>query len=122
MYETLALLAVFVLVYSAVAGAVERSWISGPIIFTLFGLMIGPLGFDLLSLQTDREMIKALAAIDEHSWNPPHAYPAEPVKAEDRVGYSPEIWAGRLNVDDVIKPIYEEAGKALGRTFEYPEN
>ena len=39
MYETLALLAVFVLVYSAVAGAVERSWISGPIIFTLFGLM-----------------------------------------------------------------------------------
>jgi NhaP-type Na+/H+ or K+/H+ antiporter len=63
MYETLALLAVFVLVYSAVAGAVERSWISGPIIFTLFGLMIGPVGFDLLSLQTDREMIKALAEV-----------------------------------------------------------
>jgi NhaP-type Na+/H+ or K+/H+ antiporter len=63
MYETLALLAVFVLIYSAVAGAVERSWISGPIIFTLFGLMIGPVGFDLLSLQTDREMIKALAEV-----------------------------------------------------------
>jgi NhaP-type Na+/H+ or K+/H+ antiporter len=63
MYETLALLAVFVLVYSSVAGAVERSWISGPIIFTLFGLMIGPVGFDLLSLQTDREMIKALAEL-----------------------------------------------------------
>ena len=63
MYETLALLAVFVLVYSAVAGAVERSWISGPIIFTLFGLMIGPVGLDLLSLQTDREMIKALAEV-----------------------------------------------------------
>jgi len=40
MYEALALLAVFVLVYSSVAGAVERSWISGPIIFTLFGLTI----------------------------------------------------------------------------------
>ena len=63
-----------------------------------------------------------MAAIDEHSWNPPHAYAAEPVKAEDRVGYSPEIWAGRLDVDDVIKPIYEEAGEALGRKFEYPEN
>jgi NhaP-type Na+/H+ or K+/H+ antiporter len=63
MYETLALLAVFVLVYSAVAGAVERSWISGPIIFTLFGLMIGPVGLDLLSLETDREMIKALAEV-----------------------------------------------------------
>ena len=63
-----------------------------------------------------------MAAIDEHTWNPPHAYPAEPVKAEDRVGYSPEIWAGRLDVDDVIRPIYEEASEALGRKFEYPEN
>jgi ribonuclease Z len=63
-----------------------------------------------------------MAAIDEHTWNPPHAYPAEPVKTEDRVGYSPEIWAGRLDVDDVIKPIYEEASEALGRKFEYPEN
>jgi len=63
MYETLALLAVFVLVYSSVAGAVERSWISGPIIFTLFGLIIGPVGLDLLSLETDREMIKGLAEV-----------------------------------------------------------
>jgi ribonuclease Z len=63
-----------------------------------------------------------LAMVDEHSWNPPHAYPAEPVSAEDRVGYSPEIWAGRLDVDDVIRPIYKEAGEALGREFEYPED
>jgi len=62
-YETLALLALFVLVYSTIAGAVERSWISGPIIFTLFGLIIGPFGLDLLSLDADREMIKALAEI-----------------------------------------------------------
>jgi ribonuclease Z len=61
-----------------------------------------------------------MAIIDEHTWNPPHAYPAEPVKAEDLVGYSPEIEAGRLDVDDVIKPIYEEASEALGRKFEYP--
>jgi NhaP-type Na+/H+ or K+/H+ antiporter len=63
MYETLALLAAFVLVYSAVAGAVERTWISGPIIFTAFGLLIGPVGFDLLSLETDRETIRALAEL-----------------------------------------------------------
>jgi len=62
-----------------------------------------------------------MAIIDEHTWNPPHAYPAEPVKAEDRVGYSPEIEAGRLDVDDVIRPIYEEASEALGREFEYPK-
>jgi sodium/hydrogen antiporter len=62
-YETLALLAVFVLLYSAIAGAVERIWISGPIIFTLFGVLIGPVGLDLLSLEADREMIKALAEV-----------------------------------------------------------
>jgi len=63
MYETLALFAVFVLFYSAVAGAVERSWLSGPIVFTLYGLLIGPVGFDLLSMAADRELIKALAEI-----------------------------------------------------------
>lgn len=63
MYETLALLAVFVLLYSTIAGAVERTWISGPIIFTLFGFAVGPVGLDLLSLEADREMIKALAEV-----------------------------------------------------------
>lgn len=63
MYETLAILGVFVLVYSAVAGAVERTWISGPIVFTLFGLLIGPFGLDLLSLEADPELIKTLAEI-----------------------------------------------------------
>ena len=61
MYETLALFGIFVLVYSTVAGVVERSWVSGPIVFTLFGLLIGPFALDLLSLETDRELIKALA-------------------------------------------------------------
>ena len=63
MYETLALLAGFVLLYSAVAGAIERTWISGPIIFTAFGLLIGPVGFNLLSLETDRESIRSLAEL-----------------------------------------------------------
>lgn len=39
-----------------------------------------------------------------------------------RVGYSPEIEAGRWNVDDVIRPIYQEAEKAVGRKFPYPKN
>ena len=63
-----------------------------------------------------------MTALDHESWNPPTAYPPQPVRAEDRVGYSPEIAAGRWDVDDVIRPIYEEAGKALGREFPYPEN
>ena len=63
-----------------------------------------------------------MAAIDHESWNPPAAYPPEPVSADDRIGYSAEIEAGRWDVDDVVRPIYEEASEALGREFPYPEN
>ncbi|MDH3797938.1 MAG: cation:proton antiporter, partial [Desulfobacterales bacterium] len=63
MYQTIAILALFVLVYSSVAGRVERSWLSGPIVFTVFGLIIGPVGLDLLSFKTDRETIRTLAEL-----------------------------------------------------------
>lgn len=63
MYENLALLAAFVLVYSSIAGAVDRTWVSGPIIFTGFGLLIGPVGLDLLTLEVDLEFIRGLAEI-----------------------------------------------------------
>ncbi len=62
-YETLALLAGFVLIYSIVAGGVERTWISGPIVFTLFGLLVGPVGLDLLSFETNKEMLKTFAEL-----------------------------------------------------------
>jgi len=61
MYENLAILAIFILVYSSVAGVVERSWISGPIVFTCFGLLIGAEGFDLLSWDTNHETVSDLA-------------------------------------------------------------
>jgi ribonuclease Z len=61
-----------------------------------------------------------MAVIDEHTWNPPLAYPAEPVKAEDRVGYSPEIEGGKLDMSEVLRPIYQEASDATGKKFEYP--
>ena len=41
MFESLALLAAFVVLYSTIAGGVERTWISGPMVFTAFGLLIG---------------------------------------------------------------------------------
>ena len=63
MYETLALIALFVLVYSSVAGAVERTWISGSIVCTCFGLLVGPIGLDLLSWETDAEIIRSLAEV-----------------------------------------------------------
>ena len=83
----------------------------------------GPLSLarDYMVWNVTKDEIKVrMAAIDHETWNPPAAYPPEPVKAEDRVGYSPEIEGGRLDVSDVIKPIYDEASEALGRKFEYP--
>ena len=63
MYEDIALLAIFILVYSSVAGRVERSWISGPMIFTCFGLLISPSGFGLLTWSVDGETLSVLAEI-----------------------------------------------------------
>ena len=61
-----------------------------------------------------------MAAMEHETWNPPVAYPAIAVSADDRVGYSPFIEAGRWDVDDVLRPIYEDASEALGREFPYP--
>jgi NhaP-type Na+/H+ or K+/H+ antiporter len=62
-YEDLAILALFILGYSLVAGRVERTWVSGPIVFTIFGLLIGPVGLDLLSFKADGETIRTLAEL-----------------------------------------------------------
>ena len=63
MYLDLVIFAVFILIYSSVAGAVEKTWISGAIIFTAFGLLIGPVGLDMISFKADREAIRTLAEL-----------------------------------------------------------
>ena len=63
MYLDLVIFAVFILIYSAIAGAIERTWISGAIIFTAFGLLIGPVGLNLISFKADREAIRTLAEL-----------------------------------------------------------
>jgi sodium/hydrogen antiporter len=45
MYQNAAMLAGFLLIYSALAGRVERSLISGPIVFTGVGFILGPDGW-----------------------------------------------------------------------------
>jgi NhaP-type Na+/H+ or K+/H+ antiporter len=62
-YLELAILAVFVLLYSAVAGKIERTVISGPMVFTVVGLMIGPLGFGWLNPGRDSDGLRMLADI-----------------------------------------------------------
>ena len=61
MYENGAILALFVLGYSAIAGRIERSWISGPIVFTAAGIILGPNVLRLLRLDLDSEDLRVLA-------------------------------------------------------------
>ena len=63
MYENLAILAAFVFVYSTVAGGVERTPFSGPIVFSLFGLILGPIGFGILTLEVNHDGLKILAEL-----------------------------------------------------------
>ena len=61
MYQTIAILAGFLLIYSAVAGLVERSSVSGPIAFTTVGLILGPRVLDILHLDLKASGLRALA-------------------------------------------------------------
>jgi hypothetical protein len=63
MYETLAILAAFVFFYSTVGGGLEHTPINGALVFTAFGLVFGPLGLDLLGLDTDAEGLRTLAEL-----------------------------------------------------------
>ncbi len=73
-----------------------------------------------------------LAEVDHHTWAPPAAAPAEPPKPEDKtamarklgvdtIDFSEFTKSGFWNVDDVLRPIYEEASEVLGQEFPYPE-
>ena len=70
---------------------------------------------------TKDKITERVAMVNEHTWGAPMAGPLVSPDPKDRVGYLPEIEAGRLDLDDVIKPIFEEVSKALGREFPYPK-
>ena len=63
MYEVLAILAAFVFLYSIVAGGMERTPVNGALVFTVFGLVFGPLGLDLLKLEVGAEGLRTLAEL-----------------------------------------------------------
>jgi NhaP-type Na+/H+ or K+/H+ antiporter len=63
MYEILAVLAAFGLVYSIFAGRIERTWLSGPIVFTAFGVLLGPVGVNLLATERNPELLKSMAEL-----------------------------------------------------------
>jgi ribonuclease Z len=74
-----------------------------------------------------------LAHVDHHTWAPPPAAPPQPPSPDDasefakRVGLKPSniglsdfTRAGFWDVDDVLRPIYEETSNEMGREFPYP--
>jgi len=75
-----------------------------------------------------------MAETDEHTWAPPTTRPAQAPTKDDRgkfakkkglpaeaIGFSDFIENGKWDVDDVLQPIYDEAGQALGKKFAYPD-
>ena len=108
---------------------------TGPVLERIRSTYDGPLSLaeDLMVWNVTKDDIRVrMALVEEHVWNPPLADPADPpdasglaVFADERTGgvlpgYTDFIAGGRWDVDDVIRPIYEEASEALGRDFPYP--
>lgn len=82
---------------------------------------------------TKDDITVRMAATEERTWSPPLAAPAEAPSQDDRAefaertGISLEAMQfsdftkqGYDDVDDVLRPIYEEASEALGQEFKYP--
>jgi ribonuclease Z len=100
----------------------------------------GPLSLaeDFMVWNVTKDGIKVrMAVVEEHTWAPPLAGTAEPPGGDkdrkkfsessgvpvDAMRYSDFIKKGRWDgVDEVLRGVYKEASKALGREFKYPEN
>jgi ribonuclease Z len=95
----------------------------------------GPLSLaeDFMVWNVTKDDIRVrLAVTDENTWAPPLASPAEPPDFADRapmeeklgvsLDFSEFIENGKWDVDDVLRPIYEEASELMGKEFPYPEN
>jgi len=63
MYHNLALIGAFVFFYSILSGGLERTPINGAVVFTAFGLLLGPIGVGWLTLEADFEALSTLAEL-----------------------------------------------------------
>ena len=61
MYSNVAVMVLFAFVYSVIAGRVERSAVTGPIIFIVFGLIAGPYGFGFLNMDVQAVELRVIA-------------------------------------------------------------
>lgn len=63
MYQNAAILAAVILLYAAISARVERSWLSGPILFAAAGILLGPLGFNVLHISIEAADLKVMAEV-----------------------------------------------------------
>lgn len=61
MYQNLAILAVFAFLFSVVAGRVERSFVTGPMVYIFFGLIAGSSGLGLLDMDVAAVELRVIA-------------------------------------------------------------
>jgi NhaP-type Na+/H+ or K+/H+ antiporter len=61
MYGNLMVLAMFAFIFSAIAGRVENSKVSGPIVFIVFGVLAGPVGLGLIDLDVAAVELRVVA-------------------------------------------------------------
>jgi len=62
-YQTLAVMAAFLFVYSAVAAKLERTPVSGALVYVAFGVACGPVGLDIVDIPLDGERIRQIAEL-----------------------------------------------------------
>lgn len=94
----------------------------------------GPLSLaeDFMVWNVTKDDIRVrMAVTEEATWAPPLGAPAEAPKPEDKTAMAEKLGvetidfsdftnSGRWNVDDVLRPIYQEASDKMGREFPYP--
>lgn len=80
---------------------------------------------------TKDEIRTRMAVVDDRTWAPPLAAPAQKPNPKDKedfakkvgvetLDYSKFIAEGVWDVDDVLRPIYQDASKKMGKEFKYP--
>ena len=63
MYIPLAVLAAFIFVYNIFAERIEKTVVNGPLLYLIFGILIGPVFLDAVNLSTDKETYKSMAEL-----------------------------------------------------------
>jgi ribonuclease Z len=77
----------------------------------------GPLSLaeDFMVWNVTKEDVRVrMAVVSEEVWPPPATEKPQPPKPENRIPYSDLISGGRLDIKDVIQPIYDEVNKQYG--------